>query len=78
MNSLIVVSSGWSIANATTPAMRSGEIWYVSYTLPKRDDVVARVAGERQAARTAARQAAKATREREHAEAAARAKGRSP
>src|SRR4051794_12098254 len=34
VNSPIVVSSGWSIAIATTLAIRSGGIWYVSYTLP--------------------------------------------
>src|ERR671916_1179956 len=31
VNSLMVVSSGWSIAIATTLAIRSGEIWYRSY-----------------------------------------------
>ena len=31
VNSLMVVSSGWSIANATTLAIRSGEIPYRSY-----------------------------------------------
>jgi hypothetical protein len=32
VNSLMVVSSGWSTANATTLAIRSGEIPYRSYT----------------------------------------------
>src|SRR5918996_4954894 len=32
VNSLMVVSSGWSIAIATTLAIRSGEIPYWSYT----------------------------------------------
>ena len=32
VNSLMVVSSGWSIANATTLAIRSGEIPNRSYT----------------------------------------------
>src|ERR687893_1610592 len=31
VNSLMVVASGWSIAIATTLAIRSGEIWYRSY-----------------------------------------------